>query len=83
MYQVANIARYHLATQASSAYSERSFSKVGFICTRKRMMLTPAHVDTLFLLGLASRAGRIVRHWSPWIHSLGRFSQGYQLFLSE
>ena len=49
--RVATIARRHLATQASSACSERSFSKVGLICGRKRMMLKPEHVDALSMLG--------------------------------
>ena len=49
--RVATIARRRLATQASSAYSERSFSKAGLICARKRMMLKPEHVDALSLLG--------------------------------
>ena len=49
--RVATIARRPLATQASSACSERSFSKVGLICARKRMMLKLEHVDALSLLG--------------------------------
>ena len=49
--RVATIARRRLATQASSACSERSFSKAGLICGRKRMMLKPEHVDALSLLG--------------------------------
>ena len=49
--RVANIARCYLATQASSACSERGVLKVGLICTKKRMMLIPAHVDALSLLG--------------------------------
>ena len=49
--RVATIARHRLATQASSAYSERSFSKAGRICARKRMMLKPEHIDALSLLG--------------------------------
>ena len=49
--RVATIARRRLATQASSACSERSFSKADLICARKRMMLKPEHVDTLSLLG--------------------------------
>ena len=48
---VAGIARRRLATQATSAASERSFSKAGLIVSRKRMMLTPQHVDGLSLLG--------------------------------
>ena len=49
--RVATIARRRLATQASSMCSERSFSKAGLICGRKRMMLKPEHVDALSLLG--------------------------------
>ena len=49
--RVATIARRRLATQASSACSERSFSKAGLICARKRMMLKLEHVDALSLLG--------------------------------
>ena len=50
-HRVATIARRRLATQASSACSERSFSKAGLICARKRMMLKSEHVDALSLLG--------------------------------
>ena len=49
--RVATIARRCLATQATSACSERSFSKAGLICARKRMMLKPENVDALSLLG--------------------------------
>ena len=49
--RVATIARRRLGTQASSACSERSFSKAGLICGRNRMMLKPEHVDALSLLG--------------------------------
>ena len=49
--RVATIARCRLATQASSACSERSFSKAGLICARKRMMLKSEHADALSLLG--------------------------------
>ena len=49
--RVANIARRCLATQASSVCSERSLSKAGLICARKRMMLKSEHVDALSLLG--------------------------------
>ena len=37
--------------QASSASSERSFSKAGLIVTAKRMLLKPENVDHLSLLG--------------------------------
>ena len=47
----ATITRRRLAIQASSACSERSFSKAGLICARKWMMLKPEHVDALSLLG--------------------------------
>ena len=45
--RVATITRRRLATQASSACSERSFSKAGLICAGKRMILKPEHVDAL------------------------------------
>ena len=37
--------------QASSATSERSFSKAGLIVVAKRMVMTPFHVDDLHLVG--------------------------------
>ena len=49
--RVATIARRRFATQASNACLEKSFSKAGLICARKRMMLKPEHVDALSLLG--------------------------------
>ena len=49
--RVATITRRRLATQASSACSERSLSKAGLICAGKRMMLKLEHVDALSLLG--------------------------------
>ena len=36
--------------QASSASSERSFSKAGLIVAAKRMVMTPANVDRLSLV---------------------------------
>lgn len=49
--ELADVARRRLSTQASSACSERSFSKAGLIVTKKRMMLTPEHVDAASLVG--------------------------------
>ena len=49
--EIADLARRRLSTQASSATSERSFSKAGLILTKKRMSLIPGHVDGLTLLG--------------------------------
>ena len=49
--RIANIAKRHLATQESRACSDRSFSNAGLICARKWMVLTPAHIDALSLLG--------------------------------
>ena len=60
--RVATIARRRLATQASRACSERSFSKAGLICSRKRIVLKPEHVDGLSLLGShAMRGKRVVK----------------------
>ena len=59
--RVATITRRRLATQESSACSERSFSKAGLICARKRMMLKPEHVDAL--LGWhAMRQRELLKH---------------------
>ena len=49
--RIATITRRRIATQASSACSERSFSKASLICAGKRMMRKPEHVDVLSLLG--------------------------------
>ena len=85
--RVATVARRRLATQASSACSERSFSKAGLICSRKRMMLKPEHVDALSLLGwhamrekellskgnrLVGCTGRNVGRRLPWTQQFGR-----------
>ena len=48
---VAKLARRRLSAQASSACSERSFSKAGLIVSKKRMVLRPENVDGLSLLG--------------------------------
>ena len=48
--RVEALARRRLSTQASSATSERSFSKSGRIVKKERMSLTPTHVDQLSLL---------------------------------
>ncbi len=48
---LAKLARRRLSAQASSACSERSFSKAGLIVTKKRMALRPENVDGLSLLG--------------------------------
>ena len=44
---MAKLARRRLATQATSATSERCFSKAGAIVTKRRVVLTPGHVDEL------------------------------------
>ena len=49
--EVAQVARRRLAAQASSATSERSFSKSGLIVQKRRMQLRPDNVDALSLLG--------------------------------
>ena len=49
--RVANIARRRLSTQASSACSERSFSKAGLILRKHRLSLSTESVDGLSLLG--------------------------------
>lgn len=48
---MAHLARRRLSTQASNASSERIFPKARLIINRKRMVLTPNHVDELSLLG--------------------------------
>ena len=48
---IASIARRILSLQASSAASERSFSKGGLIVSKKRQCLTGARVDGLSLVG--------------------------------
>ena len=40
-----------MVLQASTAASERSFSKAGLIVAAKRMVMTPANVDRLSLVG--------------------------------
>ena len=40
-----------MVLQASTAASERSFSKVGLIVAAKRMVMTPANMDRLSLVG--------------------------------
>ena len=40
-----------MVLQASTAASERSFSKAGLIVAAKRMVMTPVNVDRLSLVG--------------------------------
>ena len=40
-----------VSMQATSAASERSFSKAGLIVVAKRMVMSPFHVDDLHLVG--------------------------------
>ena len=40
-----------VSIQATSAASERSFSKAGLIVVAKRMVMSPFHVDDLHLVG--------------------------------
>ena len=56
--------------QATSAASERSFSKAGLIVVAKRMVMTPYHVDSLHLLGWRmAEAGwatqKTMMRWKP------------------
>ena len=48
--EIADLARRPLSTQASSATSERAFSKVGIVISKKRQRLTANHVDGISLL---------------------------------
>ena len=47
---VEDVARRRLSAQASSAASERSFSKAGLIATKKRIALSTENVDRLSVL---------------------------------
>ena len=49
--KIANLARCRICVQASSATSERAFSKVGLVISKKRQRLTADHVDGIGLLG--------------------------------
>ena len=49
--EIANLARRRLCAQASSATSERAFSKAGLVLSKKRQRLTADHVDGISLLG--------------------------------
>ena len=49
--EIANLARRRLCAQASSATSERAFSKEGLVLSKKRQRLTADHVDGISLLG--------------------------------
>ena len=49
--EIANLSRRRLCAQASSATSERAFSKVGLVISKKRQRLTADHVDSISLLG--------------------------------
>ena len=48
---IADLARRRLSAQASSATSERAFSKAGLVISKKRQRLTADHVDGINLLG--------------------------------
>ena len=48
---IADLARRRLCAQASSATSERAFSKAGLVISKKRQRLTADHVDGISLLG--------------------------------
>ena len=48
---IADLARLQLCIQASSATSERAFSKVWLIISKKRQRLTSNHVESITLLG--------------------------------
>ena len=49
--EIANLARRRLCAQASSATSERAFSKARLVLNKKRQQLTADHVDSISLLG--------------------------------
>ena len=49
--RIADLARRRLCTQASSATSERSFSKAGLICVKNRLSLLSQNVDCLSAVG--------------------------------
>ena len=49
--EIANLARRRLCAQASSATSERAFSKAGLVLSNKRQRLTADYVDGISLLG--------------------------------
>ena len=48
---IVGLAKRQLFAQASSATSERAFSKAGLVISKKRQRLTPDHVDSISLLG--------------------------------
>ena len=48
--EIANIARRRLCVQASSATSERAFSKAGLVCSKQRMSLLPRKIEDLTCL---------------------------------
>ena len=77
---VADLARRRLASQPSSATSERSFSKSGNIVTKRRVMLLPRHVDDLSLLAWTTQASTVEVRFCTKQTSL--FSK-YHIYLSS
>ena len=49
--EIEGLVRRQLYVQASSATSERAFSKAGLVISKKRQRLTADHVDSISLLG--------------------------------
>ena len=49
--EIADLARRRLCAQASSATSERAFSKAGLILSKKRQRLIADHMDSISLMG--------------------------------
>ena len=49
--KIVDLARRRLCAQASSATSERAFSKAGLVISKKRQRLIANHVDGISLLG--------------------------------
>ena len=49
---IVDVVRCQLCAQASSATSERAFSKMGLIISKKRQQLASDHVNSISLMGL-------------------------------